>query len=113
MHILEKHFGLDFFDNLEKEVGLTISKPSNTHFEINMGKGKILDFSVIEKQNVLIIGFPFKVETKRFGSMQYKEYAKFHACPDIKERYIKAIKERLVKYTTGYYTELEEAYIKD
>lgn len=109
MHILEKHFGKDFFDDLEKEVGFSITRPSNTHFEITI-RNRVLDFSVIEKQNVLIIGFPFKVDTKRFGGVQYKEYAKFHACLNIKDWWVKAVKERVDKYREGYYTELEEKY---
>lgn len=112
MHILEKHFGDNFFTDLEKVVGYKIEKPSDTHFEITVRKN-VLDFSVIEKQNVLIIGFPFKVETKRFGDVQYKEYAKFHACLDIRDHWIKAVVERVDKYNEGYYRELEEKYIKE
>ena len=112
MHILEKHFGEDFFADLEKAVGYEIEKTSDTHFEITVRRN-ILDFSVIEKQNVLIIGFPFKVETKRFGDVKYKEYAKFHACLDIRDHWIKAVVERVDKYNEGYYRELEEKYIKE
>lgn len=106
MHILEKHFGSNFFDDLEKEVGFKVIKPSDTHFEITMDDNQILDFSVYEKQNVLIIGFPFSTIGKRKRVVQYREYVKFCACSDIDRRYINAVKNRVVRYNNGEYKDL-------